>query len=326
MSPDDPEDGAVAIAPPDPPPEEEAVPASEQEQVVPEEEPTDSGAAGPEEEAPEEKGEEGAPGIDAIMEAIDDLAERDPEAAQRLRAKYTPEGADEQLARTAAETRATSRQTTLGQIANVAVGYVGDALKTKHINPIVQRAADAAKKKAEVLVKEAMTSTEPVAVGDLVDVNALAEEVAKVANEGQGLRGSWQAATTQGAVDDVLDLPAVQRLMSKEQQDAVAQTYEAARSGQMSPHEALAWRVSIALNAAVAAAPEEIKRVAVEDAEKQVELEKTRHKTLELLGTGNGQKARRGDTPKTISDKDLLADPTTPVEKLMEIRARQRAG
>ena len=82
---------------------------------------------------------------------------------------------------------------------------------------------------------------------------------------------------------------------------------------------------TVIIQAALRAADPEAKRQAKADAETQAGTAEARAKLAVLLPR-NGKKATGRGGIAARSDQELLADPTTPIEKLVEIRTRQRVA
>ncbi len=300
------DESAPAVVTPD---LDEAVPASAEQEPSP-----DEGAEPAEkpDEATEEPTTEQA--REATIALIAELAESDPETAAALKQRLgieEPDVGEEKVAWELEKGRATRTSRWQGALATY-----------EQYKPEAQQA------KLERYLGELngslQASAKALADGDITDPGqvrfdprGVAAALAPLFTEGQGSLQEMMAAASQSVILDPLEAhPAHRHLTPDERtqyQEAVGRSdYNGA--------------IKLHLDAAIRAAPEHVAKEAKTKAEKDAGVLDRLTKLQAQLGKSNGKAALTGGAPKREerSDAELLEDESTPVEKLVEIRARQQ--
>ena len=147
----------------------------------------------------------------------------------------------------------------------------------------------------------------------------LAQAVDTVRQESASVGFSMASAAIDDAIQDTLEAHPTHRYLDASDRQRIADA---------KPEDRMAVRIQAQLDAALArGAPAETKAQAKKDAEATVGMTERLEKVKTFLSAnGATKKVEAGGSTDHSNDNDLLANPNTPIEKVMEIRNRQRGG
>lgn len=310
QSPDD--DPGVATAEPEaaagaaPEPEGAAAPAAEQEPPAGE-----SVASGPEDEA--KPPDQGAPPdprsqmtetLRALRQEHPDLYESvySPEERERLAGGQEERGDEVALK----ESQFTRRETLKG----AQEGYLG---RRQEINLAAKPAFDTLKtevgRQAKLVQDGQATDITP-------DFKGISESIDAMQTEMATATFVLASAVYEDAVQDVLESHTSRRYLTPEDRKRITDA---------EPKDKLRVRIHAQLDAAVKrGSTAEVKLAAKKEAEETLGLAEHLKKIQAFIPANGATELKGSDSGH--SDQELLADPNTPIEKIVEIRNRQRGG
>jgi hypothetical protein len=285
-------------------PEGEAGPAAEQEPPAGE-----SGASGPEDEAkpgeatPDPRSQM-AETLRALRQEHPDLYDSafSPEERERLAGGQEERGDEVALK----ESQLTRRETLKGAQED----YMGRQQE------IYQTATPAfAALKTEV-VRQAKLVQDGQATEITPDFKGISESIDTLRSETATATFVFASAVYEDAVQDALEAHTTRRYLTPEDRKRITDA---------PPQDRLRMRIHAQLDAAIKrGSTAEVKAAAKKEAEETLGL--TEHlKKIQALIPANGATELKG-SDSGHTDQELLADPNTPIEKIVEIRNRQRGG
>lgn len=294
MSPDDELPTGTAVAEPEV--EDEAVPQAEEpaDEVVPAEEEVDPGQA--------------------VLDALAELEEANPELAQKLRERYQPDETafDEERFREELGQSKEQRQNYLIQTYRSQQAWLPQQVAQAGLGWFDEEVAKPLAEQAKKLRDEG--------AGELqLPRQQFAEVLSEAAQEARSAERAFNtAAFVSSAMDAIEDHQAWRHVPRAQRQD-IRKAF-----GAKPPNEAVALAIKTLADAAIAAAPENVKAEAKAEADKTLKQAEAMKKLLDAVGSNGARKLRGGGTPGSgKSDDELLADRKTPISKIEEILKRQ---
>jgi len=259
---------------------------------------------------------------DAFVSALDELKQLDPARAaqieERLRERFSePPDLEQQYQTMAASVQqnAQAARTQTFQQAQ-AYGNIADWTK-KQLAQVQQHLDDLANDRADKVDASVLKPDE------------MAQQLTGHVMRAQAAYGRYRDISIAGAITESLVAHPVYRYLTAEDHDLINRISQAQAQGSASTEEVVAGVVSVFMDRALSAAPAERKRRQAADEERVEKSAKTVERLLETVGAATNGKRRPQAKAKPQDDRterELMADPTTPIDVVTRIRAKQRAA
>lgn len=314
---------ATAVAEP---PVGPTVPVAPEPQVVPDKpEGVERELPEGEQAEPEPEGEAELPeteaGIDALLDQLGELFTSDPKLAERIFEKLPQElrdryqGPEAERARWDRERGQQERKQALSAASMYGLQYA-----EQNIRPKWEEWASSVSADMQAVANAVAEGKDGAHVSQIaLDSRQIADTVVGIARGAQ-MAGSIYAQTQLlNSLHDALEDSAAHEYLSTDDRKALAETKT------LLPDQAAAKLIGVYIGAALRSSAQHQTK---QEQEKKTKAEGDIDKLAQLLKTAGVKKKTPTSGPSKTerTDAELLADPTTPVAVLMEIRRRQKAG